>query len=205
MVCAVALGAAKQTGGPVRLCAGAEGCCKRSSFAASAAAASSVGALPRMASCQLSTVKWSVASHGLMPTVNCQVERCLAWPHANCRGNASSAVGCRPKGRCLCASMRCQAMVPMWDALNHVPGQANVRLRHSARRGALQMVATAAVSAGNELINCYGELCNAELLRRYAFVVTGLNPHACCQVLGHQRKGRGRLLGRWFCYTIPKP
>lgn len=35
-----------------------------------------------------------------------------------------------------------QAMVPMWDALNHVTGRANVRLHHCERSGSLQMIAT---------------------------------------------------------------
>ncbi len=37
---------------------------------------------------------------------------------------------------------RGQAMVPFWDALNHVTGRANVRLHHCARGGGLQMIAT---------------------------------------------------------------
>lgn len=35
-----------------------------------------------------------------------------------------------------------QAMVPMWDALNHVTGRANIRLHHCERSGSLQMIAT---------------------------------------------------------------
>lgn len=33
-------------------------------------------------------------------------------------------------------------MVPMWDALNHVTGRANVRLHNCARSSGLQMIAT---------------------------------------------------------------
>ena len=32
--------------------------------------------------------------------------------------------------------------MPMWDALNHVSGRANVRLHHCERSGSLQMIAT---------------------------------------------------------------
>ena len=39
-----------------------------------------------------------------------------------------------------------QAMVPMWDALNHVTGRANVRLHHCERSGSLQMIATQAIA-----------------------------------------------------------
>lgn len=35
-----------------------------------------------------------------------------------------------------------QALVPLWDALNHKTGQANVSLKHCPDQGALQMVAT---------------------------------------------------------------
>lgn len=40
------------------------------------------------------------------------------------------------------------AIVPVWDALDHVTGRANVRLRHDATAGALQMVATRDICAG---------------------------------------------------------
>ena len=50
--------------------------------------------------------------------------------------------------RCL----RAQAMVPLWDMLNHVTGRCNVRLHHQEGSGdgggALQMISTAAVPAG---------------------------------------------------------
>jgi N-lysine methyltransferase SETD6 len=59
-----------------------------------------------------------------------------------------------------------QAMVPLWDLLNHVTGQANVRLHHCSDKGCLQMIATKDIPAGAELINNYGDLSNGELLRR---------------------------------------
>ena len=36
----------------------------------------------------------------------------------------------------------CQAMVPLWDALNHVTGRCNVRLHHDEDDECLQMIAT---------------------------------------------------------------
>ena len=57
-------------------------------------------------------------------------------------------------------------MVPLWDLLNHVTGSCNVRLHHDAALGCLQMIATRAIAAGEELVNCYGALSNGELLRR---------------------------------------
>ena len=44
-----------------------------------------------------------------------------------------------------------QAMVPLWDALNHVTGKANVRMKHSEDTGALQMICTQPISAGSEV------------------------------------------------------
>lgn len=37
---------------------------------------------------------------------------------------------------------RFQALVPLWDALNHRTGQVNVSLKHCLDQGTLQMVAT---------------------------------------------------------------
>jgi hypothetical protein len=42
-------------------------------------------------------------------------------------------------------------MVPMWDALNHITGKANVCLHHSLRRGALQMIATRDIKEGQQV------------------------------------------------------
>ncbi len=44
-----------------------------------------------------------------------------------------------------------QAMVPIWDALNHVTGRANVRLHHCEEAGALQMLATRRIQAGEQV------------------------------------------------------
>jgi len=76
---------------------------------------------------------------------------------------------------------RYQALVPAWDALNHVSGRRNVRLAHDAASGALRMVATRAIAAGEEVVNRYGPLSTSELLRGYGFVERG-NPHAHAQV-----------------------
>ncbi|KAG1675758.1 hypothetical protein FOA52_012414 [Chlamydomonas sp. UWO 241] len=80
---------------------------------------------------------------------------------------------------------RYQGLVPVWDALNHVTGRANVRLNHDEERGVLQMLATRDIAGvwgvlqmlatrdiatGEELVNNYGELSNAELLRAYGYV-----------------------------------
>ncbi|GAX84660.1 hypothetical protein CEUSTIGMA_g12081.t1 [Chlamydomonas eustigma] len=63
-----------------------------------------------------------------------------------------------------------QAMVPIWDALNHVTDAKNVRLHHNERRGVLQMIATQDILVGEEVVNDYGSLSNSELLRAYGFV-----------------------------------
>ena len=63
-----------------------------------------------------------------------------------------------------------EALVPVFDLLNHVTGAVNVRLNHDDSHGVLQMLATRDIAAGEELINCFGELSNGELLRRYGFV-----------------------------------
>lgn len=67
-----------------------------------------------------------------------------------------------------------QCLVPMWDALNHVTDQANVRLNHDAEQGSLVMIATRDISKGDEMINDYGPLSNGELLRRYGAVARHL-------------------------------
>ena len=69
-----------------------------------------------------------------------------------------------------------QGMVPFWDMLNHAPPcSASVRLNHDPERG-LQMITVRAVKKGEEVFNTYGALRNAELLRRYGFVLAR-NPH----------------------------
>ena len=42
-------------------------------------------------------------------------------------------------------------MVPMWDALNHITGCANVRLHHCEHEGALQMIATRNIAKGEQV------------------------------------------------------
>eukprot|EP00879_Flechtneria_rotunda_P024936 GHRR01026463.1.p1 GENE.GHRR01026463.1~~GHRR01026463.1.p1 ORF type:complete len:411 (+),score=150.34 GHRR01026463.1:832-2064(+) len=63
-----------------------------------------------------------------------------------------------------------QGMVPVWDLLNHITGKVNARLHHDADRGVLQMIATEGIPKGAEVVNCYGKLSNAELLRGYGYV-----------------------------------
>lgn len=46
---------------------------------------------------------------------------------------------------------RYQALVPIWDAVNHVTGRCNTRLHHCAKTGALQMIAEAAVPSGHQV------------------------------------------------------
>lgn len=59
---------------------------------------------------------------------------------------------------------------PAPQLLNHITGRVNVRLHHDAERGALQMIATRPISAGEEVVNNYGCLSNADLLRGYGYV-----------------------------------
>ena len=69
-----------------------------------------------------------------------------------------------------------QGMVPFWDMFNHAPPcDAHVRLNHDEKKG-LQMITTRKVKKGEEVFNTYGPLRNAELLRRYGFVIPR-NPH----------------------------
>lgn len=70
-----------------------------------------------------------------------------------------------------------QALVPFFDVLNHVsPARKSVRLNHDPCKGVLQMVAIKDMAPGEECLNSYGPLGNAELLRRYGFVEPE-NPH----------------------------
>ena len=70
-----------------------------------------------------------------------------------------------------------QGMVPFWDMLNHAPPHAaSVRLNHDVKSGTLQMITVKKVAKGEEVFNTYGPLRNAELLRRYGFVLSR-NPH----------------------------
>ncbi|KAG2499217.1 hypothetical protein HYH03_002797 [Edaphochlamys debaryana] len=74
-----------------------------------------------------------------------------------------------------------QAMVPVWDLLNHITGKVNVRLFHCPKRHVLQMIATRDIASGEELVNNYGELSNSELLRGYGFVEAS-NAHNHAQI-----------------------
>lgn len=51
--------------------------------------------------------------------------------------------------------------------LNHATGKCNVRLHHDDYQGTLQMLATADIASGQELVNSYGQLSSTELLRCY--------------------------------------
>ena len=70
-----------------------------------------------------------------------------------------------------------QAMVPFWDMLNHVePESSSVRLDHDEDANTLQMIAIRPHAKGEEVFNTYGAAEDAELLRRYGFVMRR-NPH----------------------------
>ena len=72
--------------------------------------------------------------------------------------------------------------VPLWDMLNHVTGICNVRLHHDATHQVLQMIATKPIKQGEELINNYGPLSDAELFRRFGFIECEANPNNGCEV-----------------------
>eukprot|EP00899_Mesostigma_viride_P003449 jgi/Mesvir1/13104/Mv06083-RA.1 len=74
------------------------------------------------------------------------------------------------------------AMVPFADFLNHKTGHNNARLHYNGTGRPLQMITTQPVKAGSELFNTYGDLSNAELLRKYAFVDDASNPHNCVEI-----------------------
>ncbi|KAI8637666.1 hypothetical protein BD408DRAFT_353314 [Parasitella parasitica] len=58
-------------------------------------------------------------------------------------------------------------MVPMADMLNHKTGFNNARLFHEP--DSLQMRAIKDIKQGEQIYNTYGDLCNADLLRKYGF------------------------------------
>lgn len=60
------------------------------------------------------------------------------------------------------------AMVPMADMLNHRTGFNNARLFHEP--DCLQMRAIKDIKAQEQIYNTYGDLCNADLLRKYGFI-----------------------------------
>ncbi|ORY98597.1 hypothetical protein BCR43DRAFT_487807 [Syncephalastrum racemosum] len=59
------------------------------------------------------------------------------------------------------------AMVPMADMLNHKTGFNNARLFHEA--AGLHMKAIKTIRKDEQVYNTYGDLCNADLLRKYGF------------------------------------
>ena len=59
------------------------------------------------------------------------------------------------------------AMVPMADMLNHKTGYNNARLFHEPE--CLRMKAIKFIKASDQIYNTYGDLCNADLLRKYGF------------------------------------
>lgn len=73
------------------------------------------------------------------------------------------------------------SMVPMADMLNHKTGHNNARLFHE--KECLRMVAIKPIKAGQQIYNTYGDLCNADLLRKYGFVDVP-NPHNIAEISG---------------------
>ena len=117
-----------------------------------------------------------------------------------------------------------QAMVPMWDALNHITGRANVRLHHCARTGALQMIATRRIQAGEQV--CIGDfrssgrrlctivmvrVCHTQQSAQHAALAAGgsRTPSAvpCAQLVNCFGKlSNGELLRRYgFVEAEPNP
>ncbi|KAG0232464.1 hypothetical protein BGW41_001858 [Actinomortierella wolfii] len=73
------------------------------------------------------------------------------------------------------------SMVPLADMLNHKTGHNNARLFHE--KDCLRMVAIKPIKAGQQIYNTYGDLCNADLLRKYGFVDVP-NPHDIAEING---------------------
>ncbi|KAF9361702.1 hypothetical protein BGX26_000057 [Mortierella sp. AD094] len=73
------------------------------------------------------------------------------------------------------------SMVPMADMLNHRTGFNNARLFHE--KDCLRMVAIKSIKTGQQIYNTYGDLCNADLLRKYGFVDVP-NPHNIAEISG---------------------
>lgn len=73
------------------------------------------------------------------------------------------------------------SMVPMADMLNHKTGHNNARLFHE--KDCLRMVAIKPIKNGQQIYNTYGELCNADLLRKYGFVDVP-NPNDIAEISG---------------------
>ncbi|KAF8985332.1 hypothetical protein BGZ46_004897 [Entomortierella lignicola] len=73
------------------------------------------------------------------------------------------------------------SMVPMADMLNHKTGFNNARLFHE--KDCLRMVAIKPIKSGQQIYNTYGDLCNADLLRKYGFVDVP-NAHNIAEISG---------------------
>lgn len=73
------------------------------------------------------------------------------------------------------------SMVPMADMLNHKTGFNNARLFHET--DSLQMRAIKDIKEGDQIFNTYGDLCNADLLRKYGFTDSN-NPYDLVEVDG---------------------
>ncbi|ORZ17926.1 hypothetical protein BCR42DRAFT_460436 [Absidia repens] len=73
------------------------------------------------------------------------------------------------------------AMVPMADMLNHKTGYNNARLFHEPH--GLVMKSIKPITKGMQVYNTYGDLCNADLLRKYGFTDEN-NPHDLCEIDG---------------------
>ncbi|KAF7732051.1 hypothetical protein EC973_007156 [Apophysomyces ossiformis] len=71
------------------------------------------------------------------------------------------------------------AMVPMADMLNHKTGYNNARLFHES--DCLEMRAIKPIVKGDQIYNTYGDLCNADLLRKYGFTDED-NPFDICEL-----------------------
>lgn len=88
-----------------------------------------------------------------------------------------------------------QALVPLWDVLNHVSGECNVRLLHDEEQGALQMIATTAIPSGGRLpctpyhklrlFGCMNQQSTSCICKGHAVI-------QCCDS-PHFRRERGRL------------
>ncbi|KAI8333453.1 hypothetical protein BC941DRAFT_357981 [Chlamydoabsidia padenii] len=73
------------------------------------------------------------------------------------------------------------AMVPMADMLNHKTGHNNARLFHESH--GLVMKSIKDIPQGDQVFNTYGDLCNADLLRKYGFTDDN-NPHDLVEIDG---------------------
>jgi hypothetical protein len=95
-----------------------------------------------------------------------------------------------------------QALVPIWDALNHITGKKNVRLHHDKKKNALQMIAISDIQTGQELVNDYGPLSNSELLRAYGFIERLPRPHPS-PLPSHSSSSLQSLARRFNDATVP--